>query len=82
MKLKFGITPAKLITSSAITFIVWIMNGVWHGAGWNYAVFGAYMGVLIVIDNLKKNTSKGSRVNNTIVHSIQVFRTLLLVAIG
>lgn len=82
LKLKFGITPAKLITTSAITFIVWIMNGVWHGAGWNYAVFGAYMGVLIVIDNLKKNTSKGRWVNNTIVHSIQVFRTLLFVAIG
>jgi len=31
---------------------VWVCNGLWHGAGWNYLFFGLYYFVLIVFGNL------------------------------
>lgn len=32
--------------------IVWTLTGVWHGASWNYAMWGAYFGVLIICEKL------------------------------
>lgn len=28
-------------------FIVWLLTGLWHGAAWNFALWGLYFGVLI-----------------------------------
>jgi len=30
------------------TFIVFTLSGLWHGAGWNYVLWGAYHGALLV----------------------------------
>ena len=30
-------------------FITMVVCGIWHGAGWNYALFGVYHGVLLVL---------------------------------
>mgnify|MGYP001623024290 FL=1 len=32
--------------------IVWLLTGIWHGASWNYALWGAYFGVLIICEKL------------------------------
>lgn len=32
--------------------IVWTITGVWHGASWNFMIWGAYFGVLIVLEKL------------------------------
>ncbi len=32
--------------------IVWTITGVWHGASWNFMLWGAYFGVLIVLEKL------------------------------
>lgn len=32
--------------------IVWTLTGVWHGASWNFMLWGAYFGVLIVLEKL------------------------------
>lgn len=32
--------------------IVWTITGIWHGASWNFMLWGAYFGVLIVIERL------------------------------
>ena len=32
--------------------IVWTLTGIWHGASWNYAMWGAYFGVLIICEKL------------------------------
>ena len=34
------------------TFIVWFLTGLWHGANWNYALWGLYFGTLIIIEKL------------------------------
>jgi len=31
-------------------FIVWFLTGFWHGANWNFALWGSYFGVLMVIE--------------------------------
>ncbi|MCM1307180.1 MAG: MBOAT family protein [Butyrivibrio sp.] len=30
--------------------VVWTLTGLWHGAGWNYILWGAYYGILLIID--------------------------------
>lgn len=30
--------------------IVWILTGLWHGASWNYVIWGAMFGVLLIIE--------------------------------
>lgn len=32
--------------------IVWTVTGIWHGASWNFMLWGAYFGVLIVMERL------------------------------
>ena len=33
-------------------FVVWLLTGMWHGAAWNFIVWGLYFGVLLVIEKL------------------------------
>ncbi len=42
-------------------FIVWLLTGLWHGAEWNFIVWGLYFFVMLVIEKfvLKKERSKG-----------------------
>ena len=40
--------------------IVWLLTGFWHGASWNYVLWGVYFGLLLILekffllDKLKK----------------------------
>jgi alginate O-acetyltransferase complex protein AlgI len=31
-------------------FVVWFLTGLWHGASWNYVVWGIYFGILIGLE--------------------------------
>ena len=33
-------------------FIVWALTGLWHGASWNFVIWGLYYGVLIVLEKI------------------------------
>ena len=33
-------------------FVVWFLTGFWHGAGWNFIVWGLMFGVLLLIEKL------------------------------
>jgi len=37
-------------------FIVWITTGLWHGANWNFIIWGLYFGILLILEKflLKK----------------------------
>ena len=41
-------------------FLVWFTTGLWHGASWNYVIWGLYFGVFIFIETKigKKNLKK------------------------
>ena len=30
--------------------IVWMLTGLWHGAEWNFVIWGLYFGVLLIIE--------------------------------
>ncbi len=31
---------------------VWMLTGLWHGAGWNFVLWGLYFGVLLILEKL------------------------------
>ncbi len=39
----------KLIRNTAV---VWVLTGIWHGASWNFALWGVYCGILIICEKL------------------------------
>jgi len=36
-------------------FAVWFLTGMWHGAGWNFILWGLYYGVLLCLEKLVLN---------------------------
>lgn len=32
--------------------IVWLLTGIWHGAGWNFLIWGLYCGCFIILEKL------------------------------
>ena len=57
--------------------IVWILTGLWHGASWNFIVWGLYCGIFILIEKkfLKKYIEKLPKM-------IQIFYTLFIIMIS
>lgn len=43
----------------AASFTVMIVCGIWHGAGWNYIVWGAMVGTILTLNNLWLKTHYG-----------------------
>lgn len=45
-------------------FIVWALTGIWHGAEWNFMLWGIYFGILLMIEKfvLKKILDKTPKV--------------------
>ncbi len=33
-------------------FVVWMLTGMWHGAAWNFIVWGLYFAVLLIVEKL------------------------------
>ncbi len=40
--------PRQIINIS----IVWALTGLWHGASWNFVLWGVYYGILLIIEKL------------------------------
>ena len=57
--------------------IVWILTGLWHGASWNFIVWGLYCGIFILIEKkfLKKYIEKLPKM-------IQILYTLFIIMIS
>ena len=34
------------------TMIVWLLTGIWHGADWNFMLWGVYYGILLMLEKL------------------------------
>jgi D-alanyl-lipoteichoic acid acyltransferase DltB (MBOAT superfamily) len=48
------------LMSARNVMITFLLSGLWHGASWNYVLWGGYWGVLIVIYNNSVNRSAAS----------------------
>ena len=48
LRTKFGDSFLSRLPLYATTLVTWLATGVWHGAGWNYALWGLTNGVVII----------------------------------
>ena len=32
--------------------VVWLLTGIWHGASWNFALWGLYFGIILILEKL------------------------------
>lgn len=58
-------------------FVVWALTGFWHGANWNFVIWGLYYGVLLFIEKFVLKS-----VLNKIPDSIKHIYTMLFVIVG
>lgn len=57
--------------------IVWSLTGLWHGASWNFMLWGFYFGVLIIIEKLGFG-----KILKKLPKAISMLYTFLMVVIG
>jgi alginate O-acetyltransferase complex protein AlgI len=57
--------------------VVWMLTGVWHGASWNFILWGLYYGVLLVLEKFFL-----LKIKERLPGVVNVAITLLLVIIG
>ena len=85
---KIGNHFGPLIAGSIALFVVWLFNGLWHGAGWHYICFGMYHFVLIASANAVEPYTKKLLEKLHIGREeggykcFRIVRTALLVCIG
>ena len=54
------------------------LTGIWHGAGWNYFLWGGANGLLVVIERIIQNKSFYKNVPNVIKYGFTMLVVLLL----
>jgi alginate O-acetyltransferase complex protein AlgI len=59
-------------------FIVFAVTGLWHGAAWNFVVWGLFHGVFILADHFMKN----KHIEIKLPNAVKVFITFFVVNIG
>ncbi|MDD6036168.1 MAG: MBOAT family protein [Lachnospiraceae bacterium] len=52
IKNKFGFKVCRKVSVAIPLFITWMATGIWHGATWNYVIWGFYFSFLIILENL------------------------------
>jgi alginate O-acetyltransferase complex protein AlgI len=57
--------------------VVWILTGFWHGASWNFLLWGLYYGILLIVEKFLLGSIL-DKIPKPIRHTV----TLLLVLIG
>lgn len=84
----FNYHIGSLVVGSIALLVVWLCNGLWHGAAWNFIFFGLYHFSLIVVANIFQSLTikichklKINR-NSRIYKLGQMLKTSLLVIIG
>ena len=55
-----GGSRCKKIINIRNILIVWMLTGIWHGANWNFIIWGLYFGIILIIEKfvLKKYLDK------------------------
>lgn len=77
-----------MISGTIALFAVWISNGLWHGAAWNYIFFGMYHFILLFLGNLLEPVYaylfKKIHVNRNcqLYKFAQIIKTVIFVNIG
>lgn len=84
----FNAQVGALLSGSIALFLVWLANGLWHGAAWTYILFGMYHFVLIVTGNIFEPAIKKIYEklkidrNKPVVSGLRIFKTFFFIVIG
>ena len=85
---KVSVRFSSLTMGAIALFAVWSLNGLWHGAGFTYMLFGYYHFILILLGNIfepliVKGCEKLKISRNTKIYKfLQIIKTSILVFIG
>lgn len=85
---KAGAHIAMVLPGTVASLIVFLIVGIWHGAGWRYILYGFWNGGVIMLSILLKPcfewVNLRCRINTSALphRCFQIFRTFLLVCIG
>ncbi len=75
---RYGAKMGSFVPSAVTTVITFGLIGLWHGAGWNYILWGLYFAVFLVIDKLLKlNRRKPGG-----IPVLSNFSTLFIITLG
>lgn len=79
---------AKNVPTIIALVVVWATTGLWHGASWNYVLWGIYYGTLIILSTITEPVFSNWRIkhlsisNSAIFGCFRIVRTFVLVVIG
>ena len=62
--------------------IVWFLTGLWHGAGWNYIIWGAGFGILLILEKSIHITVPDTSVSQTIWKIVKHMYMLIVIAVS
>lgn len=65
--------------------IVWLLTGIWHGASWNFIVWGSLYGVIIIIEKIVLTVLKNKGKENILTRIPGIIKHLyamILVSLG
>ena len=62
--------------------IVWFLTGLWHGAGWNYIIWGAGFGILLILEKSIHITVPDTPVAQTIGKIVKHMYMLIVIAVS
>lgn len=57
--------------------VVWSLTGLWHGAAWNFVIWGMYYGILLILEKFVWN-----KLLNKLPRFLQHIYTLFIVVLG
>lgn len=77
LPLEFARKKEKLLRQQTDIIIVFLLTGLWHGAGWNYVIWGGYFGLILAIEA----SGWGKKLNKAPIF-IQHFYSIFLIMIG
>lgn len=87
-KKRWGGRARQLVTAIVPMAVVWFCTGLWHGASWNYILWGCWYGALLILSlvfapQIKALTEKlHINTNAKWFHGVQHLRTMLLVLVA
>jgi len=85
---KLGNHFGPLLAGAIALFTVWLFNGLWHGAGWNFIFFGMFHFILILMGSvveplvIKVTQKLHIKRSSKPYKCFQIIRTSILVCIG
>ena len=62
--------------------IVWFLTGLWHGAGWNYIIWGAGFGILLILEKSIHITVPDTPVAQSIWKIVKHMYMLIVIAVS